>query len=54
MALLEAVTVTFARDGKIFGAEYKPAGEIVPTLEFPPAMPPTSHVTLVLGAATVA
>lgn len=48
-ALLEAVTVRFAEDGKIFGAVYKPVGEIVPTLELPPAMPPTSHVTLVLA-----
>jgi hypothetical protein len=41
-----AVTVTMLVDA-LDGAVYKPAGEIVPTEEFPPAMPPTSQFTAV-------
>ena len=41
-----AVTVTMFVDG-LDGAVYKPAGEIVPTEEFPPAMPPTNQFTAV-------
>lgn len=44
-ATLTAVTVTVAGDGSTFGAVYVPLVEIVPTLEFPPACPFTSHVT---------
>ena len=42
-----AVTVT-GFVGALDGAVYKPAEEIVPTEEFPPAMPPTSQFTAVL------
>ena len=42
-----AVTVTVFV-GALDGAVYKPAEEIVPTVEFPPAMPPTSQFTAVL------
>jgi hypothetical protein len=48
-ATLVAVTVTVAGDGGDAGAVYRaevgPFETIVPTLEFPPAMPPTLHVT---------
>jgi hypothetical protein len=45
-ALLDAVTVMVGGEGIALGAVYKPLGEIVPTLAFPPATPPTNHVTL--------
>jgi hypothetical protein len=45
--LLTASTVTVAGDGKIAGAVYRPAAEIVPVLTLPPVTPFTSHVTLV-------
>jgi hypothetical protein len=44
-AWLVAVMLTLAGFGTILGAAYKPAGEIVPTASFPPAMPFTPHVT---------
>jgi hypothetical protein len=48
-ALLEAVTVTFARAGRTLGAVYKPVAEIVPTIALPPATPPAAHVTFVFA-----
>src|ERR1700733_3603189 len=45
-ALLEAVTVIVGGEGIVFGAVYKPLGEIVPALALPPATPPANHVTL--------
>lgn len=50
-ASLTAVTVTLGGDGTAAGAVYvavsPPVVEIVPTLEFPPATPFTSHETFV-------
>jgi hypothetical protein len=49
-AALTAVTVTLAGDGIPFGAVYvaaSPLPTIIPTPEFPPAIPFTSHVTFV-------
>lgn len=46
-AWLTAVTVTLAGDGRVAGAVYNPAAEIVPALALPPETPSTSHVTLV-------
>src|SRR5713101_7416141 len=43
-----AVTVTVAGLGTVAGAVYRPAVEIVPTVEFPPVTPFTCHVTAVL------
>jgi hypothetical protein len=45
-ALLEAVTVIVGGEGIVFGAVYKPLGEIIPALALPPATPPANHVTL--------
>jgi hypothetical protein len=45
-ALLDAVTAMVRVEGISLGAVYKPFGEIVPTLAFPPATPPTNHMTL--------
>jgi hypothetical protein len=49
-ALLTAVTVTLAGDGKSTGALYKPPAEIVPRLAFPPATLFTNQRTLVSAA----
>jgi hypothetical protein len=46
-ATLVAAIVTVAGEGKPAGAVYSPVDEIVPTVEFPPAVPFTVHVTLV-------
>jgi hypothetical protein len=46
-ATLVAVTITDAGLGRTAGGVYRPAFEIVPTVEFPPAVPPTAQVTLV-------
>ena len=43
--LLRAVTVTLSCE-LVEGAEYKPEAEIVPVAALPPAVPFTSHVTL--------
>jgi len=43
--LLRAVTVTLSCE-LVVDAEYKPEAEIVPVAELPPAVPFTSHVTL--------
>ncbi|MFY9731706.1 MAG: hypothetical protein WB723_19450 [Candidatus Acidiferrales bacterium] len=45
-ASLDAVTVMAGGEGMVLGAVYKPLGEIVPTLAFPPATPFANHVTL--------
>jgi hypothetical protein len=45
-ALLVAVTLMVGGEGMALGAVYKPLGEIVPVLAFPPATPPANHVTL--------
>ena len=45
-ALLAAVIVIVGGDGIALGAVYKPLGVIVPAFTFPPATPPTDHVTL--------
>ena len=42
------VTVTVLGFGTVAGGVYKPVDEIVPYVEFPPAMPLTCHVTAVL------
>jgi len=51
-AWLTAVTVTLVEDGSTVGAVYvavsAPVDAIVPTVEFPPATPFTSHDTFVL------
>jgi hypothetical protein len=47
--VLSAVTVTGVV-GTLNGAVYRPVEEIVPTTEFPPATPATSHVTALLFA----
>jgi hypothetical protein len=47
-AALVAVTVTLG-PGADEGAAYNPVLEIVPTVEFPPAVPFTLHVTAVLA-----
>jgi len=47
-ATLTAVTVTVADEGTANGAEYRPLELILPTVEFPPAIPFTRHVTAVL------
>jgi len=39
--------VTVAGEGKVGGAVYAPAVEIVPTVELPPVAPFTLHVTAV-------
>ena len=44
--VLEAVTVMVGGEGIALGAVYKPLGETVPTLAFPPATPFANHVTL--------
>jgi hypothetical protein len=41
-----AVTLTGFVAGKEFGAVYKPAALIVPTVALPPCTPPTLHVTV--------
>jgi hypothetical protein len=46
-ALLTAVTVTATTTGRMAGATYKPAADIVPEPEFPPVTPFTRQVTLV-------
>jgi hypothetical protein len=50
-AWLTALTVTFGGDGRFAGAEYTAVpgafAAIVPTFEFPPGTPLTSHVTVV-------
>jgi len=45
-----AVTVSDNVPETVVGAVYNPAEVIVPTVELPPATPPTSHVTAVLLA----
>ena len=45
-ASLDAVTVTVGGEGIVLGAVYKPLGEIVPIVRFPPATPPANQVTL--------
>jgi hypothetical protein len=47
-ATLVPAIVTVAGEGKPAGAVYSPVDEIVPVVEFPPAVPFTDHVTLVL------
>jgi hypothetical protein len=42
-----AVMATVAGDGTAVGAVYTPELEIMPTVELPPVVPFTSHVTLV-------
>jgi hypothetical protein len=49
-ALLEAVMVMLEGEGIMFGAMYKPVGEIVPAPALPPATPPANHVTLLFDA----
>jgi hypothetical protein len=44
--LLDAVTVMVGGEGIALGAVYKPLGETVPTLAFPPATPFANQVTL--------
>lgn len=44
---LVAVTVTLPAGGRICGAVYRPAFEIVPAVALPPAMPSTLQVTAV-------
>src|SRR5580704_13397942 len=44
--MLDAVTVMVGGEGIALGAVYKPIGETVPTLAFPPATPFANHVTL--------
>jgi ABC-type Fe3+-hydroxamate transport system substrate-binding protein len=46
-ALLTAVTVTVVPVGRIPGARYRPAVEIAPEVELPPATPFTSQMTFV-------
>jgi hypothetical protein len=46
-ATLTAVTVTGLVAGRLPGGVYSPVELIVPTLLFPPAIPPTCHVTAV-------
>jgi hypothetical protein len=48
--LLEAVMVMLEGEGIMFGAMYKPVGEIVPAPALPPATPPANHVTLLFDA----
>lgn len=43
-----AVTVSDSVPETVVGAVYNPADVIVPTVELPPEMPETSHVTAVL------
>ena len=43
--MLRAVTVTLSGE-LVVGEEYRPDGEIVPIAAVPPAVPFTSHVTL--------
>jgi nitrate reductase gamma subunit len=47
-SVLVAVTVTGFVAGTALGAVYRPAPEMVPTVEFPPATPLTLHATAVL------
>jgi hypothetical protein len=48
-AALTAVTATFGGEGKIAGAAYIPAEDIVPLPALPPVMPFTCHVTFVFA-----
>jgi hypothetical protein len=45
-ASLEAVMVTLEGEGIVFGAVYKPLGEMVPALALPPATPHANDVTV--------
>ena len=48
-AMLLAVAVTFHPAGGDAGAVYLPVALMNPTVEFPPGMPLTAHVTAVLA-----
>jgi hypothetical protein len=45
-SVLVAVTVTGFVAGTALGAVYRPAAEIIPSVELPPGTPPTLHVTV--------
>ena len=48
-ARLRALTTTAVYDGTFAGAVYQPDEEIVPTVEFPPTIPLTDQLTLLLS-----
>ena len=55
LAALTAVTLRLYCVGGVDGAVYRPAVEIVPSVEFPPRIPFTYHLTeVLLDPATVA